>query len=185
MTKKNLQENNNKITVTMTDNRGHPIVLTFEGGTPTNQVVSAVGDLAKILESPTTHSNSNENSSISPNDESGNLEDSTPSGPLEYKDIINLEELPKIERIKLLIRSTYKYGWFSAKDILSLYQEYIGEISHSTVSTYLSRLAMETFLHRRGMKRDLEYMLDTAQLQKIPEYKFIKNERTIVVRRVD
>ena len=45
MTKKD-PDTPNKITVTMTDNRGHPIVLTFEGSTPTDQVVSAVGDLA-------------------------------------------------------------------------------------------------------------------------------------------
>ena len=92
---------------------------------------------------------------------------------------VNAEETPdinrlsKIEILKLLIRSVSQLDnyWFSAKDILQVYKDYIDpDIPHSTISTYLARLHKDGLLKRKGNRRDLEYCLNPEQKQEIPHY---------------
>jgi predicted transcriptional regulator len=179
MPKKNTSQEINKLIVTLSDNRGQPITLSYQGD-QLNGFIQAIGLLSRSLDTSLSKDQENtpgERKKISRrfiNQQSQNLLD----------EIVEIENLSKIDKMKLLIRSTYKYGWFSAKDIHSLYQEYLGEISASTVSTYLARLFSETILNRRGSKRDLEYMLNSHQLKKIPEYKFSKENNILHLKRL-
>ena len=89
----------------------------------------------------------------------------------------DLQDMSKIERIKILIRSLSSNPghWFTSKDILSMYEKFIDEpISLSTVSTYLSRLEGQGILQKRGSKKDLEYSLLSDQLELVPQYDFLE-----------
>ncbi|OLS26955.1 MAG: hypothetical protein HeimC3_06140 [Candidatus Heimdallarchaeota archaeon LC_3] len=180
MTKKNSNQENDKISVTLNDNRGQPIKLSYEGD-KIKDFISAIGDLSKSLNIETDNSKEKLSQEtwlpqkITSDQKQRDL----------FEDTIEIENLSKIEKMKLLIRSTYKYGWFSAKDIHSLYQEYLGDISSSTVSTYLARLFSDEVLNRRGSKRDLEYMLNSKELKKIPEYKFLRENNILQLKRVE
>ena len=86
--------------------------------------------------------------------------------------IDSLENLSIKERMKRLIRSTLKHGWFNSKDVLELYQHYMDDsIALSTISTYLARLVKEEILERRGSRSNLEYRMKSSMLQMIPEIK--------------
>ncbi len=88
----------------------------------------------------------------------------------ENMSIESLDNLSIKERVKRLIRSALKHGWFNSKDILELYQHYMDEnIALSTISTYLARLAKEEVLERRGSRSNLEYRMKSAMLEIIPE----------------
>ena len=89
----------------------------------------------------------------------------------------NLQINTKIERIKILIRSlsTNPGHWFTSKDIVSLYEQHVGEsIKLSTVSTNLSRLETQGILQKRGSKKDLEYCLNSQELESLPLYDLIE-----------
>ena len=80
------------------------------------------------------------------------------------------DSLTKFEQIKLLIKDLNGSSrpWFTSKDILDLFD---GDISPSTVSTYLSRLESKGILQRRGTKKDLEYQLisDDLEVESLPD----------------
>ena len=179
MSKKTLNILDQRINLTVRDNRGQPITITIE----TNSLKEAIPALNQFVRSFEDRGPNQVKPGVQPQDSDLSEPRLSETHITGSPDIL---ELSKVERLKLLIRSTYKYGWFSAKDILSLYQEYLGEISSSTVSTYLSRLCEEEVLSKRGSRRDLEYMLQPEQLENIPEYKFTKGQNNeLMVRRIE
>ena len=79
-------------------------------------------------------------------------------------------EMTTKERVKHLVRTYLKHGWFDSKEVLELYRHYLDDdVPPSTISTYLGRLTKENVLERRGSRTNLHYRLKPSQLEKIPE----------------
>lgn len=75
-----------------------------------------------------------------------------------------------IDRLKHLIRATIRMGWANSREIKELYEYHFQtEVSLSTVSTYLKRLSEDGILEKRGSKSNLEYRLNPAWFDQIPE----------------
>ncbi len=73
------------------------------------------------------------------------------------------KDLPKIEKIRILIEKRFPLVWFTAKEVKFVYEDEVGEpISLSTVSTYLSRLADRGFLIRTRNSNRIQYRLVQA-----------------------
>jgi len=67
-------------------------------------------------------------------------------------------DLPKFDKVRLIIDKNFPMGWFSSKDAQSAYeQEFKEPISLSTVSTYLSRMADRRVLAKSGMSNRWRY----------------------------
>ncbi len=74
----------------------------------------------------------------------------------------------KIERVASIIRNHYPEGdWFTSNEVCELYEIIFKEgVKMSTVSTYLSRLADENMLNRKGSVSQRLYSI-TRKLQEI------------------
>ena len=58
----------------------------------------------------------------------------------------------------MVIQKSFPLIWFSSKDVQSVYEQELKEpVSLSTVSTYLSRLAVKGMLLRTGGPNNLKY----------------------------
>ena len=67
-------------------------------------------------------------------------------------------ELPKIDKIRLVVEKSFPIGWFSSRDVQSAYEEEFKEpVSLSTVSTYLSRMADRGILAKNGASNRRRY----------------------------
>ncbi len=83
--------------------------------------------------------------------------------------LLSYAEMTSKDRVKHLVRTFLKHGWFDSKEILELYRHYLdAEVPPSTISTYLARLTKEGILERRGSRTNLQYRLKPNQLEKIP-----------------
>lgn len=156
----NNDESKKKIKLNLTSKDGRNVEL--EGSK--NEVLDLLLGLGFGPDSHMKHQNVNSSAS-------SHLNDSSRSNSYD------LQDMTKIERIKILIRSlsTKPGHWFTSKDILSMYDNFIDEpISLSTVSTYLSRLETQHILQKRGSKKDLEYCLLNNQLELVPQYDFLE-----------
>ncbi len=66
--------------------------------------------------------------------------------------------LSRFEKVQLVIQKNFPLIWFSSKDIQSIYEQELKEpVSLSTVSTYLSRMAVKGMLMRTGGSNSLKY----------------------------
>ena len=75
----------------------------------------------------------------------------------------SVSELPKIERVRLVMEKQFPIGWFSSRDVQAAYEEKFNEpIRLSTVSTYLSRLADRGYLTKGGASNQRRYRNITA-----------------------
>ncbi|KYH41850.1 MAG: hypothetical protein AYL32_002110 [Candidatus Bathyarchaeota archaeon B26-2] len=73
------------------------------------------------------------------------------------------EEIPKIEKVRLILERRFPLVWFSAKDLKNVYESETGEhISLSTASTYLSRLADRGLLMKIRNSNRVKYRLMPA-----------------------
>ena len=69
-------------------------------------------------------------------------------------------DLPKQEKMRLIVEKHFPLVWFSAKDVQSVYEQEIKEpISLSMTSTYLTRLANRGALSKIGVARGKRYRL--------------------------
>jgi len=60
-------------------------------------------------------------------------------------------ELPKLEKMRMIVTKHFPIVWFSAKDVQGVYEQEIKEpVTLSTVSTYLTRMADRGFLMKTG-----------------------------------
>lgn len=74
-----------------------------------------------------------------------------------------MSEMPKIEKVRLAAEKNFPVGWFSSKELQTVYEKQFNEpIRLSTVSTYLSRLSDRGFFIKRGSSNKLQYRIMTA-----------------------
>ena len=72
-------------------------------------------------------------------------------------------ELSKIEKVHLVVEKNFPLGWFSSKELQTVYENQFNEpISLSTTSTYLSRLTTRGFLIKKGGSNQLRYKITTV-----------------------
>ncbi len=170
-----------KIAFAITDSEGRKIELLLDESNNPDVTATKIRALAAALgfnlpnQSELTKSVSISNQSTSQ------------SNQLHENQDIEFDRLPKIDRLKLLIRSISEYEnqWFSAKYILQLYKNYIDqEIPHSTISTYLARLYKDNILKRKGSRRDLEYCLVPEHKNNIVHVRFSKESDMTVIHHV-
>jgi len=79
-------------------------------------------------------------------------------------------ELSKVDRAQLIIEKYFPLGWFSSKNVQSVYeQEFKEPIQLSTISTYLARMADRGVLDRSGPLNQRRYrlMTDMTRLAKL------------------
>jgi len=64
----------------------------------------------------------------------------------------------RFEKVQLIIQKNYPLIWFSSKEIQSTYEQELKEpIALSTISTYLSRMAVKGLLMRIGGPNNLKF----------------------------
>lgn len=100
---------------------------------------------------------------------------------LKGDEILELDKVPKIDRLKYIIRAKLPHGWFNSKEVSELYRDIIEEIPFSTVSTYLKRLTEDAVLIRKGEKKNMEYRLNPEMREQIPFYTFKLETRKLVL----
>lgn len=73
-------------------------------------------------------------------------------------------DLPKQEKMRLVVEKHFPLIWFSAKDVQSVYEQEMKEpASLSMVSTYLTRLADRGTLSKIGAAHSKRYRLVTPK----------------------
>jgi len=66
--------------------------------------------------------------------------------------------LSRFEKVQLVIQKNYPLIWFSSKEIQLTYEQELKEpVALSTISTYLSRMAVKGLLMRTGGQNSLKY----------------------------
>jgi len=112
-----------RVKIDVFDKEGNKITVTLKGNI-TREKVLHVLDLVELL---------------------GGVSDSETQIPH------RVAELTKFDKMKMLIEREFPIGWFSSQRIQTAYEESFNEpIGLSTVSTYLSRLARQGLLVRKG-----------------------------------
>ena len=78
----------------------------------------------------------------------------------------------RFDKVRSVVQRSFPLVWFSSKDIQSFYEQELKEpIGLSTVSTYLSRMAVKGFLVRTGGPNRLKYKISTATPQAVIKQK--------------
>ena len=78
--------------------------------------------------------------------------------------------LSRFEKVQLVIQKNFPLIWFSSKDIQSIYEQELKEpVGLSTVSTYLSRMAVKGMLMRTGGSNSLKYKTAPSVSQAIKQ----------------
>jgi len=100
-------------------------------------------------------------------------------GEKEIQKISSIQELisaSKIERVASIIRNHYPEGdWFTSNEVCELYEIIFREgIKMSTVSTYLSRLADENLLNRKGSVSQRLYSITKKLMEIFGELKVLE-----------
>ena len=123
-----------KIRVELFDSDGNRYTIAFEGQVTRDKALRLL-DLVELLGgSPGEGTTANSNISL-PN--------RVPS---------------RFEKVQLVIQKNFPLIWFSSKDIQSVYEQEIKEpVGLSTISTYLSRMAVKGILLRTGGPNNLKY----------------------------
>jgi hypothetical protein len=83
-----------------------------------------------------------------------------PSETLSLSNVPNVptKSLSRFEKVQLVIQKNFPLIWFSSKDIQSVYEQELKEpVGLSTISTYLSRMAIKGLLLRTGGSNNLKY----------------------------
>jgi len=95
---------------------------------------------------------------------------------LKIASIHDLIGTSKIERVASIIRNHYPEGdWFTSNEVCELYEIIFREgIKMSTVSTYLSRLADEKLLNRKGNVSQRLYSVTKKLLEMFGEVKVLE-----------
>ena len=123
-----------KIRVELFDSDGNRYTISFEGQVTRDKALRLL-DLVELL---------------------GGTPDEGPTvstGP-----VMPNRALSRFEKVQLVIQKNFPLIWFSSKDIQSIYEQELKEpVSLSTVSTYLSRMAVKGMLMRTGGSNSLKY----------------------------
>jgi hypothetical protein len=69
-----------------------------------------------------------------------------------------VSDLPKLEKLRLVVEKHFPIIWFSAKGVQNVYEQEMKEpIALSMVSTYLSRMAARGMLVKSGLPGNKRY----------------------------
>lgn len=95
---------------------------------------------------------------------------------LRITSVNDLISASKIERVASIIRNHYPEGdWFTSNEVCELYEIIFKEgVKMSTVSTYLSRLADENMLNRKGSVSQRLYSITKKLLETYGELKVLE-----------
>ena len=95
---------------------------------------------------------------------------------LKIASVNDLISASKIERVASIIRNHYPEGdWFTSNEVCELYEIIFKEgVKMSTVSTYLSRLADENMLNRKGSVSQRLYSVTKKLLESYGELKVLE-----------
>jgi len=75
-----------------------------------------------------------------------------------------ISELPKLEKLSLIVERHFPIIWFSSKDVQTVYEQELKEpVNLSTVSTYLTRMAERGILMKTGLSHSKRYRLITQK----------------------
>lgn len=71
-----------------------------------------------------------------------------------------ISELPKQEKVRLIVERNFPIVWFSSKDVQTVYEKELKEpVGLSTVSTYLSRMTDRGILMKSAFSNRKRYRL--------------------------
>jgi hypothetical protein len=77
-----------------------------------------------------------------------------------------ISNLSKQDKVRLIVEKKFPIVWFSSKDVQGLYEKELKEpISLSTVSTYLSRMAVRGILAESSASNKKRYRIVTQLVQ--------------------
>jgi len=77
-----------------------------------------------------------------------------------------MDNFSKFDKTKNLVKNRFPFVWFSSKEVLEEYErEFNEQISLSTISTYLARMADRGFLMRKGAANNRRYRMITKLAQ--------------------
>ncbi len=75
-------------------------------------------------------------------------------------------DLPKLEKVRLVVEKHFPIVWFSAKDVQNVYEQEMKEpVALSMVSTYLTRMADRGLLTKVGVSSGKRYRLVVAKTE--------------------
>jgi len=78
-----------------------------------------------------------------------------------------ISELPKLEKMRVIVERHFPIIWFSSKDVQTVYEQELKEpVGLSTVSTYLSRMADRGILMKSGSSNSRRYRLVSHAVQR-------------------
>lgn len=71
-----------------------------------------------------------------------------------------VSEMPKLEKVRIVVEKHFPIIWFSSKDVQTVYERELKEpIALSVVSTYLARMAERGTLTKSGLLNGKRYRL--------------------------
>ncbi|WGI17364.1 transcriptional repressor [Methanonatronarchaeum sp. AMET-Sl] len=152
-----------KMKLEAVDEDGVKTSMEFEGDLEKEVILERI---SKFIEALNLSSNPSTKSSSS-------ALNSSPNKPREI-DTSNFDELTIKKRLKLFLLVRFQERWFTSREVKRQYDQEYQEIGLSTVSTYLSRMAKEGYLKRRGNRVEREYRLskeNKKEIQRIREMK--------------
>jgi len=83
----------------------------------------------------------------------------------------NSNNLSKIQKLRNLLEKQFPIVWFSAKEVQEVYEKEVKEpITHSTVSTYLSRLTDRSLLTKSKKFNKILYKISQHRIEKIAKH---------------
>jgi len=82
-------------------------------------------------------------------------------------EVKSISELPKLEKMRLIVEKHFPIVWFSAKDVQGVYEQELKEpVASSVVSTYLTRMAGRGILTKTGLSNGKRYRLVTYKAER-------------------
>ena len=82
-------------------------------------------------------------------------------------EVKSISELPKLEKMRLIVEKHFPIVWFSAKDVQGVYEQELKEpVASSVVSTYLTRMAGRGILTKTGLSNGKRYRLVTYKTER-------------------
>ena len=80
----------------------------------------------------------------------------------------SISELPKLEKMRMVVEKHFPIVWFSAKDVQGVYEQELKEpVALSVTSTYLTRMAERGILTKSAFSNGKRYRLVTYKAESI------------------
>jgi len=145
------------------DEDGVKTSMEFEGDLDKEVILERISKFIEALDLPSKSSTESSSGALN----SKNIE------PNKF-DKDNLEDFTIKERLKYFLLYEFRDNWFTSTEVKRQYDSTYGEIGLSTVSTYLSRMAKNGFLKRRGNRVEREYKIAEENNQETHKMSEIK-----------